>query len=152
MPIKPELRWLYPIDWRELSAAIRFGRAAGRCEGCRRPHGAWVWHLGDGRWWDETAATWRDGRGRALAGSGPAPTLAGAPPYRLRRTRVVLAAAHRDHDPTHNRPTNLVALCQRCHLNHDRTGHLRRRRLAHMARYALGDLFLGAYRPAWRWG
>ena len=27
MPIAREHRWLYPIDWRELSAFIRFGRA-----------------------------------------------------------------------------------------------------------------------------
>ena len=32
MPIRPELRWFYPIDWPELSRAIRFGRAGGRCE------------------------------------------------------------------------------------------------------------------------
>jgi hypothetical protein len=31
----------------------------------------------------------------------------------VRTTRVVLATAHRDHDPTNNRPRNLVALCQR---------------------------------------
>src|SRR3546814_21069764 len=32
MPIMAEHRWLYPIDWPELSRAIRFGRANGRCE------------------------------------------------------------------------------------------------------------------------
>ena len=39
MPIRREYRWFYPIDWPQLSAAIRFGRAKGRCEHCRRPHG-----------------------------------------------------------------------------------------------------------------
>lgn len=39
MPIAREHRWLYPIDWRELSNLIRFRRAKGRCEHCRRPHG-----------------------------------------------------------------------------------------------------------------
>ena len=47
MPIAREHRWLYPIDWRELSAFIRFGRAKGRCEHCQRPHGRHVLHLGD---------------------------------------------------------------------------------------------------------
>lgn len=65
MPIAREHRWLYPIDWRELSAFIRFDRAKGRCEHCRRPHGRDVLHLGDGRWWDEDAGRWRDGQGRA---------------------------------------------------------------------------------------
>ena len=47
--IRHEHRWFYPIDWPQLSAAIRFGRAKGRCERCRRPHGRLVFHLGDGR-------------------------------------------------------------------------------------------------------
>jgi len=63
MPIMAEHRWLYPIDWPELSRLIRFGRAKGRCEHCQRPHGARVFHLGDGRWWDANRRQWRDGRG-----------------------------------------------------------------------------------------
>src|SRR3546814_17232411 len=70
MPIMAEHRWLYPIDWPELSRLIRFGRAKGRCEHCRRPHGARVFHLGDGRWWDAARRHWRDGRGRRLRVSG----------------------------------------------------------------------------------
>ncbi len=48
MLIRPELRWFYPIDWPELSRAIRFGRAGGRCEACGRPHGQAVSCLPDG--------------------------------------------------------------------------------------------------------
>ena len=145
MPIRRELRWLYPIDWKELSLAIRFGRAGGRCERCRRPHGEAVWHLGDGRWWDAADEVWRNHKGRAFEGPGHAALAPAA--GRLRRTRVVLAAAHRDHDPGNNRLRNLMALCQRCHLTHDRAEHLRRRRLSYLARYATGDLFAGRYRP-----
>ena len=61
MPIRPEHRYFYPIDWPQLSAVIRFGRARGCCEGCGRPHGRMVYHLGDGRWWDADAGRWRDG-------------------------------------------------------------------------------------------
>ena len=32
MPIRPEYRWLYPIDWPQLSAVIRFQRAGGALE------------------------------------------------------------------------------------------------------------------------
>ena len=46
MPIRREYRWFYPIDWPQLSAAIRFGRAKGRCEHCRRPHGRLVFTSG----------------------------------------------------------------------------------------------------------
>ena len=66
MPIRPEHRWLYPIDWPELSRMVRFRRAKGRCEHCARPHGRDVVHLGDGTWWDEEVVVWRDGRGRRL--------------------------------------------------------------------------------------
>ena len=66
MPIRREHRFIYPIDWPQLSAVIRFGRAKGRCEGCGRLHGQTVFHLGDGRWWDEEAASWRDGAGQIV--------------------------------------------------------------------------------------
>jgi hypothetical protein len=142
MPIRPEYRWLYPIDWPQLSALIRFERAKGQCEECRRPHGRMICHLGDGRWWDPESATWRDGAGRRIRGALEVEDLT----VQVRTTRVVLAAAHRDHDPTNNRPRNLVALCQRCHLLHDREEHRRRRWLTLFRRKALGDLFLGRYR------
>ena len=140
MPIRPEYRWLYPIDWPQLSAVIRFGRAQGRCEGCRRPHVRMVCHLGDGRWWDAERGAWRDGQGRAARVTDIEDVLALAT-----TTRVFLATAHRDHDPTNNRPRNLAALCKRCHLAHDRQEHRRRRWLTLFRRKALGDLFLGRY-------
>src|SRR6478735_967552 len=93
MPIKPELRWYYPIDWPQISHWVRFVRARGRCQVCGRPHGETVRHLGDGRWWDEEQQVWRDGRGRKV----PSPALAEDAPVRM--TKVVLAAAHLDHDP-----------------------------------------------------
>ena len=141
MPIQPRYRWFYPIDWPQLSAAIRFRRAQGRCEGCRRPHGTTVCHLGDGRWWDREAGSWRDGQGRALAQLPPL-WLWAAP---VRTTRVVLACAHLDHDPTNNRPSNLKAFCQRCHMLHDRAEHQRRRWFTLFRRRALGDLYDGRY-------
>jgi len=66
----------------------------------------------------------------------------------LRQTRVVLAAAHLDHDPRNNRQRNLKSLCQRCHMIHDRPHHLAQRRITYLLRRALGDLFLGPY-SAW---
>ncbi len=57
-----------------------------------------------------------------------------------KRIRVTLASCHRDHDPQKNDAANLMALCQRCHIPHDKAEHLRRRRLTYLARRALGDL------------
>jgi len=149
MPIAREHRWLYPIDWRELSALIRFDRAKGRCEHCGRPHGRDIVHLGDGTWWDDTRARWRDGRGRGVRAL-PSPTamihaqpgLAGiAPPLPFRRTRVILASAHLNHDPGDNRPRNLAALCQSCHMRHDAGEHRRRRLRNRFRGSAIRDLF-----------
>lgn len=149
MPIAREHRWLYPIDWRELSNHVRFTRAKGRCEHCRRPHGRDVFHLGDGKWWDEDATCWRDGQGRRvrrllapMALQRVQPGLAGiGPPSAFRVTRVVLASAHLNHDPCDNRPRNLAALCQRCHMRHDSGEHRRRRWFNAFRRQAVGDLF-----------
>lgn len=140
MPIKPELRGFYPIDWRELSDVIRFKRAKGRCEQCGRPHGQTISHLGDGRWFDPDDGTWRDGQGRAV-------DWVDYQDYKgqLRQTRVILATAHLDHNPSNNRPRNLKALCQRCHLRHDRKEHRQRSRITIRSRRALGDLFEGLY-------
>ncbi len=139
MPIRPALRPLYPPNWRALSARVRFERAQGRCQICGRPHLANLRCLPDGRWFDAAAQTWRDRRGRPARW----PTLLDATQFRT--TRVVLAAAHLDHDPTHNRLRNLRALCQRCHLQHDRPHHRAQRWITCRTRYALGDLFLGPY-------
>lgn len=139
MPIRREHRGFYPIDWPELSAAIRFGRAKGVCEGCGRPHGRYVFHLQDGRWWDAAAGRWRDGAGR------PAEVDICATLPLVKRTRVVLATAHRNHDTSDNRPANLAAWCQRCHILHDRPEHARRRRSTILCRRAIGDLFRGLY-------
>jgi hypothetical protein len=53
MPIRPELRPLYPPQWRELSSHVRFERAEGRCQRCGRPHLVLLRRLPDGRWFDE---------------------------------------------------------------------------------------------------
>lgn len=143
MPIKKALQGFYPIDWRELSRVIRFERAKGRCETCLRPHGKVISHLGDGRWFDPDNDIWRDGQGRAVDGIDDR-----AYGDQLRQTKVVLATAHLDHDPTNNRAKNLKALCQRCHLHHDRKDHQKQARITIRQRRALGDLFDGPYR---RW-
>ena len=32
MPIKPELRYFYPIDWKQISHWVRLVRAKGHCQ------------------------------------------------------------------------------------------------------------------------
>ncbi|RYG47615.1 hypothetical protein EON79_06865 [bacterium] len=145
MPIKRELRGFYPLDWLELSRSVRFRRAKGRCEQCGRPHGEMVCVLPDGRWYDPEPACWRNVRGRPVRTNLPDPASL---PGNLGHwwTKVAIACAHLDHDVSNNVATNLAALCQRCHLVHDRPEHLRRRRVTYLKRRALGDLFMGTYR------
>jgi hypothetical protein len=139
MPIRRELRPLYPPHWPELSHHVRFERAGARCQRCGRRHLTLVRCLPDGRWFDQQAATWRDRRGRMARWSDLVEAT------RFRMTRVVLATAHLDGDPTNNRMTNLRALCQRCHMLQDRPHHLAQRWITYRRRRALGDLFLGSY-------
>jgi hypothetical protein len=96
VPIRPENRRLYPLDWPEISARIRFGRASGRCE-C-------VGECGRGT---------HDGR---------CPNRHGEPAYGT-GSEVVLTTAHLDHTPQNCTPANLRAMCQGCHLHYDREHH-----------------------------
>jgi hypothetical protein len=139
MPIRSGLRWPYPTDWPQTSAAVRFGRAKGRCERCDRPHGHQIRQLADGRWYDADRRTWRDDMGREAEW----PSILDYSPHKT--WRVVLAAVTIDHNPSNCRPINLMALCQRCHITHSRAEHLRRRRITYLLRHAIGDLFAGHY-------
>ena len=139
MPIRREMQRLYPTDWPQISRRVRFERASGICQSCGRSHGMTVRCLPDGRWFDARHSTWRNGRGRPARW----PDLVEI--AQIRQTRVVLAAAHLDHNPSNNRLRNLKSLCQRCHMIHDRPHHLAQRRITYLLRRALGDLFLGPY-------
>lgn len=146
MPIRPEHRWLYPIDWPEISRIVRFTRAGGRCEHCQRPHGRRATLLlgTDGVWWDTEIHAWRDGRGRQLRRQ---PGFVPLDAIGMTRTPVYLATAHLNHDPTFSGPRwrNLAALCQRCHMIHDAAEHRRRRWWNAFRQRAIGDFFSGRY-------
>jgi len=137
VPIRPERRYFYPIDWPIISRQIRFVRARGRCEACARPHGRLICQLADGRWFDEMAGQWLDDQGQQV----PWPDIVDLAMQRQRR--IWLGTAHLDHDPGNSNGSNLKAFCQRCHLRHDRAANLLRRRARARARRALGDLFTG---------
>jgi len=66
----------------------------------------------------------------------------------VRVTRVYIACAHLNHDPTDNAARNLAALCQQCHMIHDAAEHRRRRWLNAYRRRALGDLLASLDAPS----
>lgn len=105
MPIKPERKADYPPDWKAISRRIRFERAGGMCE-CT---GECKQHDG-----------WCLRRHGQEIG------------YKTGR-KVVLTTAHRVHGPDCS-DENLVAMCQRCHLNYDAKMHAANARLTREAR------------------
>lgn len=63
-------------------------------------------------------------------------------PHPVTGSRVVLTTAHvYDQAPEAASLLNLAALCQRCHLAHDRAHHLANARVTRRGRLAVGDLF-----------
>jgi len=102
MPEKDRPTWsstaertrLYPKDWHEITSMIK-ARAGWRCE-CEGECGLHRTTPGPRRCIERHGhpATWARGW-------------------------VVLTVHHLNHDPTDNRPENLKAMCQRCHLRCD---------------------------------
>ena len=99
MPIRKSERNKYPANWKDISTAIK-QRAGWRCE-C-----------------EGECSTDHQGRCEERHGS---PTL-------HFRGKVILTTEHLNHDPTDNRPENLKAMCQRCHLLYDLNEHLKNAR------------------------
>jgi hypothetical protein len=89
---------LYPPNWREVSAAIK-----ARAQGCCECEGECGLHRT------------RPGPRRCIERHGKQALWA--------RGNVMLTVHHLNHDPTDNRPENLKAMCQRCHLRCDVTLH-----------------------------
>jgi 5-methylcytosine-specific restriction endonuclease McrA len=48
-------------------------------------------------------------------------------PHPVTKSKVILTVAHIDQNKNNNKYSNLAALCQRCHLNHDREHHIKMR-------------------------
>jgi integrase/5-methylcytosine-specific restriction endonuclease McrA len=110
VPIKSELRHLYGPEWKRISHAAVV-RAGFRCQRCGLPNYTHVRRQAEGPPVildpDQAELAMREGH-----------------PV----TKVVLTVAHLDQDPANNAPENLAALCQRCHLEHDRGQHIRNAR------------------------
>lgn len=136
MPISKEKRALYPTDWDAISLRIR--EAAGqRCQQCKAPNGQMVargtasdagtYMLKEGEVFDAETGRYL-GRAR------------GSEYERDRFVVIVLTVSHTDHDPRNNADDNLRALCQRCHLAHDKDQHIASARATRQSRKAVGNL------------
>lgn len=119
MPIRPENRDRYPANWPDISRRIRTERAGGWCE-CRGECGLHGHN-----------ADWSRNRCPALNGK----------PHPITGSTVVLTVAHLNHTPEDCRDENLLAMCNRCHLNYDKDHHRETRlRTIAEAKRAAGQL------------
>lgn len=128
----------YPKNWRAIREGIVL-RANNACEQCRAPNRELIVRGdADGR----DAGTYMLPHGEVHdAVSGEFLGYARGSEYEGSKfTEVVLTVAHVDHDESNNDPSNLLALCQRCHFALDRADNDRRRRENDAA--AVGQLLL----------
>lgn len=141
MPIKPENRALYPANWKKEIRPAALERAGHKCQHCDVPNYA-VARWANGTWQidSERIESFAMSKVEAAINNDVCEWEPGDPKWIV----IVLTIAHLNHDPTDNRPENLRALCQRCHLKWDAMLHktnsynTRRKHKAH------GDLFSGA--------
>lgn len=121
MPID---RSLYPIDWDDISAAIR-AAAGDRCEQCGVPNRVWIVRSSS----DPSRYVTITDDYEVMAMDGSYHRLSEIPDEFMDNPEVhiVLTVAHLDQNPANNDLDNLKALCQRCHLNHDRPHNIVKR-------------------------
>lgn len=125
MPIRADLKHFYGKEWRTVTRPRILARAADKCEDCGKPNRrvveqsaqpgpALIWRRLNKRTFGQGSG-WRDNHGKKLKG----PVW----PNNKKLVRVVLTVAHVNHVSGDDRDENLKALCQWCHLNHDREHH-----------------------------
>lgn len=143
MPIKPENAGRYPPDWPQVRKRI-LEREAHRCKRCRAPDRERI-ARGAGRhagtYMTAEAELYDARTGELLANQ-----------YRhsdyelSHMVIVVLTIAHLDQVIEHGDDSNLAALCQFCHLEHDRPWNLAKGWLTrHLAQ---GDDLFGGFEAA----
>lgn len=143
MPIRPELRKFYGVEWRAVRARI-LARAKNRCEQCDKPNGERVeTHTGKTAgipvmFWRAVSCSWRNQWGESIPPGRTfgwmTRTIAFPPPAAIdppagrtlgwtRTITVVLTIGHLNHVAGDDREENLRAFCQWCHLHYDQSHH-----------------------------
>ena len=118
MPIRPHLREFYRGPaWAETRRRI-LKRAGNCCEQCHVPNSEVIARVDSHPgWWFTLDGEAHDAAGELrgmFRGSELTPD---------RFVTIVLTIAHLNHTPGDDRDENLKALCQRCHLVHDKGHH-----------------------------
>lgn len=106
----------YPVNWDFISAYIRYERAKNKCEECGLSNGMIIRRHKNGTFTEITF--------EQLEALQKLADTRGTPMKRMLKenklTQIILTVAHLDHNEKNNNYSNLKALCQRCHLMHDK--------------------------------
>lgn len=139
MPIAPENRKRYPENWGEVRQSI-LARARHCCEWCGVPNYAVGYRDNEGKFAPARGNGPVDaiGRGRTWPNESIATTYGEAKEHAddfnfndadNHWIVIVLTIAHvHDESPENCDPSNLAALCQRCHNRHDAPSRAKRRK------------------------
>ena len=121
MPIKPENKKLYPVNWAEISRRIRVGRAKNRCEvtGILN-YSVGYWYKGNFHCLSAPPYNHPEGLSDYLAARELQDHYNNACDQDPKAIVIVLTVAHLDHDPSNCKDSNLLCMCQRYHNLYDR--------------------------------
>lgn len=115
MPIRAEVRSFYGWEWRRVARPRILKRAGDKCEHCQVPNGKMVARVDAlPGWWFSLEGEIHDATG-ALKGM-----FRGSELDVDRLVVIKLSIAHLNQTSGDDRDENLAALCQCCHLKHDR--------------------------------
>lgn len=92
----------YAPNWKDVVRPEALKRAGYRCQRCKAPNKALIWRDKSGDWTQFPESDIQRGFVE-----------------RKNLTKIILTIAHLNHLTFDNRPENLQALCQKCHLHHD---------------------------------
>ena len=138
MPIKPENKHRYPVDWPRISHQQKVA-AGWRCQDCNVRHMAWGWRAADGRFQDLPGgmkeSLLRRGARAPLDAELPSGEVVGV-------IEIVLSVGHIDQAPENCAPENLRCWCQACHNRHDQPYRLEHRREREREEMGTADLFI----------
>jgi hypothetical protein len=131
---------LYPKDWKAIRTGI-LERAGHCCENCGVSNGQLGYRAIDGKFFPWSYIEYElENNGRDLFDDVLSNCFdkKGNP---TKAIKIVLTVAHLDHDPKNNDPSNLKALCQRCHLLLDADQHRASAKETNRKKKGLQNLF-----------
>ena len=114
----------YHPKWKKISLFIRQHRAKNKCEWCGVPNGEIICRT-PYSWYLPTIDTRDFIKVHGIKEYNKWMKDNGLPEYYV---KIILTVAHLDRNRNNNSFFNLAALCQKCHLNHDRSQHIRNRK------------------------